>query len=78
MRCGSFDGEPARQVRDTIKAIHEQTGTPQNPVDWSNPDIWIDDRLSGNFRAMAWKIWKGSSKTLNPRHIYGCYLQSID
>jgi restriction system protein len=70
----AFDGEPVKQVRETIAAIHEQTGTPQNPVDWSNPDIWIDDRLSGSARTIAWKIWKGSSKTLNPRHIYGCYL----
>jgi restriction system protein len=70
----AFDGEPVKQVRDMITVIHEQTGTPQNPVDWSNPDIWIEGRLTGTSRTIAWKIWKGSSKTLNPRHIYGCYL----
>ena len=70
----AFDGEPVKQVRDTITAIHDQTGTPQNPVDWSDPDAWIEERLSGGARAFAQKLWEGSGKTLNPRHIYGCYL----
>lgn len=70
----AFDGEPVKQIREMIKAIFEQAGTPQNPVDWSDPDTWIDDRLSGNFRVIARRIWEGSGKALNPRHINGCYL----
>jgi restriction system protein len=70
----AFEGEPVKRVRDTITAIWEQTGTPQNPVDWTNPDIWIQERLSGDLRNMATKIWHGSGKKLNPRHVYGCYL----
>jgi restriction system protein len=70
----AFEGEPVKLVHETIKAIFEQTGTPQNPVDWSEPDKWIDQRLSGDSRRIAHKIWEGSSKRLNPRHSYGCYL----
>jgi len=70
----AFAGEPVKKVRDTFTAIWEQTGTPQNPVDWSDPDTWIDERLSGDLRTIAKKIWAQSGKTLNPRHAYGCYL----
>jgi hypothetical protein len=52
----SFDGEPVKRVRDTIKDIMDQTGTPQNPVDWSEPDIWINERLFGDSRTLAQKI----------------------
>lgn len=70
----AFDGEPVQLVRDTITAIHQQTGTPQNPVDWTNPDIWIGERLTGALHVLARKIWTDSGKKLNPRHVYGCYL----
>jgi restriction system protein len=70
----AFDGEPVKQIRDTFTAIWEQTGTPQNPVDWSDPDTWIVERLTGDLRTIAQKIWNESRKTLNPRHAYGCYL----
>jgi restriction system protein len=60
--------------RDLISAVWEQTGTPQSPVDWSDPDKWICERLTGDLQALAHKIWKGSSKTLNPRYLYDSYL----
>ena len=60
--------------RDLISAVWEQTGTPQSPVDWSDPDKWISERLTGDLQALAHKIWKGSSKTLNPRYLYDSYL----
>ncbi len=37
----SFDAEPVKRVRETINAMMEQTGTPQSPVDWSDPNKWI-------------------------------------
>lgn len=70
----AFDGEPVKRVRETINAMWEQTGTPQNPVDWSEPDKWIGERLSGDLQAFARKIWDSSGKTLNPRYLYGPYL----
>lgn len=69
-----FDGEPVKRVREMIKEISAQTGTPQKPVDWTDPDVWIDQRLTGEHRDIARRIWLESNRELNPRHIYGCYL----
>ena len=57
-----------------LKSIWDQTGTPQKPVDWSNPDEWIPQRLTGSDQSLAMSIWDKSQKSLNPRHIYGAYL----
>lgn len=57
-----------------LKSIWDQTGTPQKPVDWSNPDEWIPQRLTGSDESLAMRIWDKSQKSLNPRHIYGAYL----
>lgn len=69
-----LDGEPVQRVRDMLNAIAAQMGTPQNPVDWSDPDTWIGERLSGDLHALARKVWEGSGRTLNPRYLNGCYL----
>ena len=69
-----WDGEAVKAGRDMISAIHEQTGTPQNPVDWSDPDQWIAERLNGENARLASAVWERSGKTVNPRHVYGCYL----
>jgi restriction system protein len=61
-------------VLELINAVHEQTGTPQDPVDWSNPDKWINDRLTGKDQQLAHRIWSESGKSINPRHLYGSYL----
>jgi len=59
---------------DMMKAVWDQAGTPQNTVDWTDPDKWIDERLTGECGKMAHEVWEKSGKTINPRHIYGCYL----
>ncbi len=69
-----WDGEQVKAVRDMINAIMDQTGTPQNTVDWSKPDEWIVARLAGDQKRLAGKLWGGSGRTVNPRHVYGCYL----
>ena len=67
-------GIQLQSVRNMITAIHEQTGTPQNPVDWSEPDSWIKARLKGEDADLAQAIWNTDDHILNPRHSYGCYL----
>lgn len=62
------------ELLQLFKVIWDQTGTPQNTVDWSNPDQWIDERLAGNEKTLAKQIWDESNKTVNPRYIYGSYL----
>lgn len=61
-------------VTRLIQSIQRQTGTPQNPVDWSEPDSWIPERLEGDDATLAHRIWKESRRLVNPRHIYGTYL----
>jgi restriction system protein len=48
-----FEGVPKPDVRAMLNEVYEQTGTPQNPVDWTDPKTWIPERLKGNSRALA-------------------------
>ena len=66
-------GVPKATLVLMIRTIDEQTGTPQNPVDWSEPDTWINERLSGDEAELARRIWVETKRTVNPRHIYGGY-----
>ncbi len=54
-----------------IKAMLDQTGTPQAIVDWSQPNEWIDQRLQGAHKDLAKKIWADSKGAVNPRYIQG-------
>ena len=68
-----LDGEPAKRVRDMMNAIYLQTGKPQKPIDWADPDSWIDAPMSGDLLALARKLWEGSGRVLNPRHLYASH-----
>ncbi|WP_419236305.1 restriction endonuclease [Serratia fonticola] len=70
----AVDGLQLKSVRNMITAVHEQAGTPQNPVDWSEPDSWIKERLKGEDAEIAQRIWDTDEHVLNPRHSYGCYM----
>lgn len=69
-----LDGSTKELVWGMIKTLFDQTGTPQNAVDWSNPDEWIAHRLHGDQQALAKRIWQEGQGTINPRHMYGSYL----
>lgn len=69
-----YEDTPKATVYGMMQSIWEQTGTPQDPVDWSNPDSWIDERLEGEQAAFARRLWEESAHTINPRHIHGSYL----
>lgn len=64
-----FDGIPVQTYKSMWNTIRELMGTPQNPVDWRDPDKWIPERLSGSDRELATKIWEKSKKTVNPRRV---------
>jgi restriction system protein len=70
----AWDGESVQLVLDLHSRLMELTGTPQAPVDWTEPDAWIPERLSGDHARLAKKLWEGSSRNTNPRHVYGAYL----
>jgi restriction system protein len=65
-----LDGEAAKRVRDMMNAIFELANSPGEPVEWTDPDRWINERLAGDVRRLARKVWDGSGKTLNPRYLY--------
>ena len=67
-------GYSKKTVSGMISTIATQAGTPQNPVDWSEPDIWIKERLTGEYAELAAKIWMQDNHILNPRHSYGTYM----
>lgn len=68
-----LDGVSKTSVINMRKAIFDQVGTPQNPVDWTEPNIWIPERLSGEDANLALRIWDESNHMVNPRHISGSY-----
>lgn len=55
-------------------ALVQLRGTPQNPVDWTDPDTWIPEKLFGDIRDLAMAIWTQSNRNVNPRHTYGSWL----
>jgi restriction system protein len=69
-----FDGISQNAIKKMLKTIEEQTGTPRHPVDWTDPESWIQKRLSGESAVLADKIWQESNNEVNPRHVYGSYL----
>lgn len=71
-----WPGRPRKQVTGLQATLGELRGTPQNTVDWTDPDAWIPERLSGEDRDLASAIWTQSGKTVNPRHTYGHWLLS--
>lgn len=70
----AWNGEEVKAVREMMNTIFSMTGTPQDPVDWTDPDTWIPNRLDGENRRLASSLWKSSNGIANPRHVYGCYL----
>ena len=62
---------PVQDFKNMWNSIWNLRGTPQNTVDWTEPDLWISERLIGKDKEIAAKIWIGSKKTVNPRWTRG-------
>ena len=71
-----WPGHQRKQVAGLHATLGELSGTPQKAVDWTDPDTWIPERLSGDDQDLASAIWSTSEKTVNPRHTYGHWLLS--
>ena len=71
-----WPGRPRTQITGLQATLHKLMGTPQNTVDWTDPDQWIPERLSDHDRDLASAIWAASAKTVNPRHTHGHWLLS--
>jgi len=66
-----INGMPVQDFKNMWNTIWSLRGTPQNTVDWTEPDQWIPERLTGRDREVAAKIWLESSHTVNPRWTRG-------
>ncbi len=62
------------QVTGYQTTIASLRGTPQNPVDWTQPDTWMPERLNGSDLEFARAVWEQSMGNVNPRHVYGHWL----
>lgn len=62
------------QVTGLRAAIWEHRGTFEENADWTDPDVWITERLTGDHREVALRIWTGTKKRVNPRHMAGHWL----
>ena len=71
-----WGGRPKSGVMALRSTIADLTGTVVKPVDWSDPDTWIPQRLDGEDAELAHALWAESGKTVNPRHITGHWLLS--
>ncbi len=69
-----WPGHPRKQITGLQATLVELRGTPQNTVNWTDPDKWIPERLKDADRELAEAIWAGSGKAVNPRHTYGHWL----
>lgn len=68
-----MDSVPYTLYRSTYNAIWEQRGSPQEQVDWTDPDAWISERLSGREQTLASRVWRESKHELNPRYLRGSW-----
>jgi restriction system protein len=61
-------------VTGLIQSVYLNAGTPQETVNWSRPDHWIDDILSGDEQVLAQRIWRETDRSVNPRYLKGIHL----
>lgn len=59
------------QITRLLSTITELSRSPQDPVDWTDPDNWILNRLQGDDYELAEAIWLETDGKVNPRYIYG-------
>lgn len=68
-----MDGVAYPLYRSTYDEISEQRGTPQEQADWTDPDLWIRERLNGDKETLALQMWHESSHQFNPRYTLGSW-----
>ena len=67
-------GLTAEAITHLRGRLTDLRGTPQSQTDWSDPDAWIAERLTGSEAATAKALWEGSGRVVNPRHTTGVWL----
>lgn len=73
-----WDGRQRAEITHLESTLTGLRGTRKQPVDWTEPDVWIPARLEGADRALAAAVWDGTEKQVNPRHVYGHWLAACN
>lgn len=66
-----LEGKKVRDFNDMQNTVYSLRGTPQDPVDWENPNEWIEEKLSGVLKEMANSLWTSTNYLINPRYTKG-------
>ncbi len=69
----AMEGVSYATYSSMVDKIWEQVGTPQENMDWSDPETWVPQRLHGEEQALALKLWRETKGLVNPRHTRGCW-----
>ncbi|MBD3177062.1 MAG: restriction endonuclease [Armatimonadia bacterium] len=67
----AIEGKAESALRGMVATLLAQTGTPQEPLDWTQPETWIPERLDGPEEDLAREMWADGDGALNPRYIGG-------
>lgn len=65
------EGLSETKLRGLHRTVERLRGTPQKPVDWSDPDSWIRERLVADDQKIATYLWEQSRFEMNPRFFGG-------
>ena len=66
-----LDGKKEQLHKDTWDIIWNLRGTPQEQVNWQDPEQWIPTRLKNEAADFALSLWHSSKKLVNPRYMRG-------
>lgn len=69
-----LDNQSRRTFFSIRETMDRSFGTPQEALDWSQPEEWIPRVLDGKQQELAFRLWRQSNKVINPRHLTGNWL----
>ncbi len=69
-----IEGYGRRTLLGIFDSLAKYTGKPQENRDWSDPDVWIAQVLTGSVRELAMRLWRQSEGEINPRYMSGVWL----
>ena len=65
-----MNGKKYSSYISMMNDIMAHVGSTEDQINWKNPDEWIPERLEGDSRELAYRLWNDSEHIVNPRHTY--------
>ena len=66
-----LNGVRDQLYKSMFDEIKSHIGKPKKITNWKDPGEWIEQRLTGENRELALRLWSESDHLLNPRHTFG-------